>query len=281
MRTGIGPEQIEVHPFPPGIRAAVIKEYDGEITAAIESVFQKLALTDATRRRLQQLAGAFLTADIANEDSPFHTGIVIAGFGEEEMLPRLFRFEFEAISLNRLKYKSSGHIEIGPQNRAVIVPFAQSEQVETFMTGIDPDIATAISGYWTGQLHDTVKAALTEVSLDADIERELVEIIDKRCAELLVQYAEGLEEMRQHDYVRPIIRVVAMLPKDELASMAESLVNLTSFKRRVSEQRETVGGPIDVAVISRGDGFIWIKRKHYFRPELNPQFAANYYREDL
>jgi hypothetical protein len=40
-----------------------------------------------------------------------------------------------------------------------------------------------------------------------------------------------------------------------------------------------VGGPIDVAVISRGDGFIWIKRKHYFSPELNPQFAANYYRE--
>jgi hypothetical protein len=86
--------------------------------------------------------------------------------------------------------------------------------------------------------------------------------------------------MRHREYVGPIIRVVAMLPKDELASMAESLVNLTSFKRRVSEQRETVGCPIDVAVISRGDGFIWIKRKHYFQPELNPHFAANYYREE-
>jgi hypothetical protein len=41
---------------------------------------------------------------------------------------------------------------------------------------------------------------------------------------------------------------------------------------------ETVGGPIDVAVISKGDGFIWIKRKHYFKSELNPQFFANYYR---
>ncbi|MEA1869822.1 MAG: hypothetical protein U9N09_06735 [Euryarchaeota archaeon] len=42
---------------------------------------------------------------------------------------------------------------------------------------------------------------------------------------------------------------------------------------------ETVAGPIDVAVISKGDGFIWIKRKHYFERELNPQFFANYYRE--
>jgi len=27
---------------------------------------------------------------------------------------------------------------------------------------------------------------------------------------------------------------------------------------------ETVAGPIDVAIISKGDGLIWIKRKHYF-----------------
>jgi len=67
-----------------------------------------------------------------------------------------------------------------------------------------------------------------------------------------------------------------MLPKDELAAMAESLVNLTSFKRKVTLETETVAGPIDVAVISKGDGFIWIKRKHYFKAELNPQFFANY-----
>ncbi len=267
--------------LPVGHRTAVVKEYAGEIAATIKSVFQKLPLTEVARRNLRQLAGAYLTADIANSESPFHTGIVIAGFGADEMFPRLVQFEFEAISLNRLKYTGGEPIEISPQYRAVIVPFAQSEQVDTFMTGIDPDISKAISGYWTDQLHDTVKAALGEVTLDADIESELLAIVDKRCEGLLRRYAEGLEEMRQKDYVRPIIRVVAMLPKDELASMAESLVNLTSFKRRVSEQRETVGGPIDVAVISRGDGFIWIKRKHYFEPELNPHFAANYYREDL
>jgi len=62
--------------------------------------------------------------------------------------------------------------------------------------------------------------------------------------------------------------------------MAESLVNLTSFKGKVSMEAETVGGPIDVAVISKGDGFIWINRKHYFARELNPPFFANYYRKE-
>ncbi|MFV9630695.1 MAG: hypothetical protein ACNYWM_06465 [Methanosarcinales archaeon] len=82
-------------------------------------------------------------------------------------------------------------------------------------------------------------------------------------------------------YTDPVTSVVSMLPKDELAAMAEALVNLTFFKRKVSMETETVGGPIDVAVISKGDGFIWIKKKHYFKPELNPQFFANYYREEI
>ena len=60
--------------------------------------------------------------------------------------------------------------------------------------------------------------------------------------------------------------------------MAETFVNLASFKRKVTMEPETVGGPIDVAIISKGDGFVWIKRKHYFEPRLNPQFFAKYYR---
>jgi hypothetical protein len=64
-----------------------------------------------------------------------------------------------------------------------------------------------------------------------------------------------------------------------LAHLAESLVELTSLHRRVSRDIETVGGPIDVAIISKSDGFVWVKRKFYFDPKYNPQFAQNYMRE--
>ena len=62
----------------------------------------------------------------------------------------------------------------------------------------------------------------------------------------------------------------------ELAAMAEALVNLTKFRRRVTMERETVGGPIDVVVITKGDGFVWIRRKHYFASEYNPRVIARY-----
>lgn len=51
--------------------------------------------------------------------------------------------------------------------------------------------------------------------------------------------------------------------------MAESLVNLSAFKLKISDSYETVGGPIDVAIISKTDGFVWIKRKLYFDKNLN------------
>lgn len=94
----------------------------------------------------------------------------------------------------------------------------------------------------------------------------------------LDKYIEKLNNYRRENYVDPVIDAVVMLPKEELASMAESLVRLTSFKKRVTSEEETVAEPIDVALISKGDGFIWIKKKHYFKPELNPQFFVNYNR---
>ena len=50
-----------------------------------------------------------------------------------------------------------------------------------------------------------------------------------------------------------------------MALLAENLVNITALKRKFSMDgnQQTVGGPTDVASISLGEGFTWIKRKKY------------------
>jgi hypothetical protein len=98
---------------------------------------------------------------------------------------------------------------------------------------------------------------------------------------IIEDFEDRWSQWEHKKFVGPVLDIVGDLPKDDLAAMAESLVNLTSFKRRITAEAETVGGPIDVAIISKGDGFVWIKRKHYFQKDLNPAFFANYYpRED-
>ena len=70
----------------------------------------------------------------------------------------------------------------------------------------------------------------------------------------------------------PILNSINALSKEDLGNMAESLIHITSLRRKVDEGLETVGGDIDVAIISKGDGFVWAKRKHYFDSGLNYQF---------
>jgi hypothetical protein len=212
--------------------------------------------------------------------APQLSGIVIAGFGHEDVFPRLRRFQFEAIAANRLKYTEGNPIRIGPEVQSAILPFAQDEEVVSFMTGMTPQVGGFLNEWWPSTLLGVVDEIGQKAGLPDEKREELVEEYVGRAMELVEDdYARRLGEFQREQNVEPILKIVAMLPKDELAAMAESLVNLTSFKRRVSEDAETVGGPIDVAVISRGDGFIWIKRKHYFKPELNPHFVANYYRD--
>jgi hypothetical protein len=83
---------------------------------------------------------------------------------------------------------------------------------------------------------------------------------------------------------------IAIMNKTAVALAADSAVTIEQDKGQkifntvnklfTLSKYHPVGGPIDVAVISKGDGFVWIKRKHYFKPELNPGFFANYFREN-
>ena len=115
-------------------------------------------------------------------------------------------------------------------------------------------------------------------AIDGKAKRKLSKILFKSSQKMLKEFLGDLNKYKKEEFSDPVLAVVAVLPRDELASMAESLIKLTSFKRRVSMDDETVAGAIDVAVISKSDGFVWINRKRYFDKELNPRFFANYNR---
>ena len=72
-----------------------------------------------------------------------------------------------------------------------------------------------------------------------------------------------------HNYMWPVKSTLRFLSKDEMADLAESLIKFTSLRRRVSDEYETVKKPVDVAIISKHDGFVWVRRKLYFSSEFN------------
>jgi hypothetical protein len=253
----------------------IIRKHEKDFKEIIKVSFRKLPLSNKQKKQLLEVFGWIFTKELFPNSC---SGVVIAGFGESEIFPALISYEFEGIFENEVKFMESDKSEkISYDNQATITPFAQSEMVYSFMEGVDPDYQEKLQEGLVN-IFDVYKNEICEnIIPDKDKEGEVRKKLTSVNKKILSGLGEELAKYRNQVNVGPIMKAVAALPIEELALMAESLVNLTSFKRKVSMQRETVGGPIDVAVISKGDGFIWIKRKHYFEPDKNPHFFANYY----
>ncbi len=69
----------------------------------------------------------------------------------------------------------------------------------------------------------------------------------------------------------PMQLVVPAMPLQDAIDLAEFLVDTTIQWVRFSPGAPTVAGPIEIAAISKHEGFRWIRRKYYFEKNLNPE----------
>jgi hypothetical protein len=266
--------------IPDGQAEGILEKYGESIAGDIGKVMQKLPLSSTILNQLKQICASLF---VKNRFPDSISGVVVAGFGAEDVFSSLFTYSIDGMVNNHLKYRTeddkSGAITF--EQTAWIVPFAQSEMVITFMEGIDPHFRGTFVGGIAELLTEKYPSTVVESipNLTAADKNELRHRLTQTGKGILDEFNTALSRYCKERHISPITAAVQVLPKDELAAMAESLVNLTSFKRRISMDAETVGGPVDVAVISKGDGFVWIKRKHYFKPELNTNFFMNYREE--
>ncbi len=61
------------------------------------------------------------------------------------------------------------------------------------------------------------------------------------------------------------------MPIQDAIDLADWLVHNAIMYSRFLPGAATVGGPIEIAVVTKHEGFKWIKRKHYYESSLNPQ----------
>lgn len=261
---------------PKGLEDTLRRRYTRVFSDARRDVFKHIAVTPGTARKLNELSVWVLSREAEGTHNPFGTGVVVAGFGDDQFLPAVHEYWVEGVVGDWLKASLRRSTEIGEQWSSAIVPFAQGEMVYAFMEGIQPGYQRQVEAVIDVLVREWPGLVLTGLPRTTKATRDKILKAFDSAADPLVQLVlKRLEEHRRMEHWSPTLDVVEHLPKDELAAMAESLVNLTSFRRRVSFAAETVGGPIDVAVISKGDGFVWVKRKQYFKKDLNPHFYAN------
>jgi hypothetical protein len=198
---------------------------------------------------------------------------LIRSNAHKHWFPTLTEFRVFGMVGGALKFGVGSHVDIDRNgDRARVIPFAQRYMVERFLYGLDSDIERKIKAFCQRTVPKISEHLIGQMDLDADAHSQLES--EARAAER--SFLDGLSE-DGFTAIREVSQseiedMVEFMPKSEMVRMAEALVNLTSIKRRVSRGMETVGGPIDVAIISKAEGFVWVKRKHYFPPELNARY---------
>jgi hypothetical protein len=212
-----------------------------ETLALIEKeVFEGLKLPSIVRTRLRRTA-AFLFGKeffLPAEES----GLVVAGIGEAEPFPVLIRYSVGSIVAGRLRYAKRDDARVGGSGPdAIVVPLAQREIIDLIIDGIHPELRDQLVEEFDGPESDGLAKGRSK-------------------AYPKLSHFFTAESQRSHR--QSFMGAVSALPRQDLAKLAETLVDVTAFMMRMSaESQETVGGPVDVAILSKADGFTWVKHK--------------------
>ena len=223
----------------------------------------------ALERKLKKLIVLNIKKDVFKE--PF-TGLVFTGYGEEEIFPSLYSIEVGGSINDKLRYANDRQTAISNNITSSITPFAQTDIMRTFIEGTDPSVKEYLPDLFESTLHEFRKTIVEKIDESSQEEKNLDDYLLSKIPQILDVLKNRLTDIRERFYIRPMLAAIGTLSKEDLADLAESLINLTYLKKRVSFDEESVGGPVDVAIITKGDGFIWVKRKHYFDPHLNPNY---------
>jgi hypothetical protein len=200
------------------------------------------------------------------------TGLIFWGYGEEELFPSYYHYEVSLAFDNKIKYVELSNYEVSNQKNACVAPFAQTDVANTVVRGIDQKLRDTINNNLQIAFED-FRNNIVDVLFKANAPETLLDALrNMDISNQVTPFIGYLNEYIQNNYIDKLLNTVAYLSKEDLADMAESLVRMTCLKRHITTDEESVGGPVDVAVITKGDGFIWIKRKHYFNRELNPHY---------
>ncbi|MEX0645699.1 MAG: hypothetical protein WD076_10330 [Parvularculaceae bacterium] len=246
--------------FPKGMGEQVKRRYRAEIEQLIDSLLvalkgdhPTLSMSEATRERLREIAVCAVIKDAFFEH---YTGVVFAGFGARDKFPSMRSYLTSSVVLGILKRKQDRRADMTAEGGPVVQPFAQDRMIKTFLTGMDEYLRRFMYG-------ESLKLSLNLVTdvigrapglSDAQRQQLFRDYSENNLGYALREFFKSIDAYQYAMHTGPIYRAIGSLPKRELGETAASLIKLNSFQQKVMHSIETVGGPIDVAVITRNGG---------------------------
>jgi hypothetical protein len=254
--------------------AAELVSIENFIQDELSKLFDNLVLLDGHKTVIKQIMYGLINIELIFES---HCGLIFVGFGEDEIYPssHLVLVGMSIMDIPRARIFDTISINPGVLG-SNIIPYAQGDVTTTVLTGVDPSYKNEVKSAVKSTFSDAAQQIgniLGNPALTDQINVAMTTIAD--------EFIQRLEDYQWKKITGPLLEILDNMGKEDMAELAESLVNITSLKRKFTSSDsadESVGGPVDVAIITKGDGFIWMKRKHYFDMGNNPAFKDKYFK---
>ena len=200
---------------------------------------------------------------LINDDfnPPLGTEIIFVGYGDDDIFPASQRLFVSGMVGDKIKYKIEEISKISHMGSAEIRPFAQTDVMITLMKGISPQLDQEYRDA-TIELEESV---IDDISALLEKEKVAPKIIKKvkdlSYEKVHEKYIDRIDNYIHENFVSGVLNALEFFNLEEMAKMAENLIAVTNLQRHISSSEESVGGPIEVAIITKTGGFKWIK--HY------------------
>lgn len=189
------------------------------------------------------------------------TFLVFAGYGEDEAYPSICQYEVTGINKSKLQWQLSGSANISGEQESNIFTSGQSDIIDAIELGIQNERIGVIRKRFQTLIEDL----LTQNLLDSLIGKIDYPAIRQEVADLIRE--SGKDHLRQH------LEAIKQFDLQKMACLAENLIKATELHRKITFRQEGVGGLVDLAVITREDGFQWLNRKSWYEPSKGGQYG--------
>lgn len=187
-------------------------------------------------------------------------GLFFAGYGENDAFPKFIHLNIYTVINGQLKYLVKDKFDES-NNGAKIVSLAQGDVIMTFCKGISEYFVN----YIPQKIDEIIRKKIE--TFESEYSQEQMQKIKESLSNCKNDIYSLIQTVSQEKNINPLLESVQLIPLPEMATLAENLINITSLKRTFSldGNQQTVGGPTDVAIISKPDGFSWVKRKQVYK----------------
>lgn len=194
--------------------------------------------------------------------------LIFSGYGADQKYPSLvpvtvFGGIERHVSCSVLREEV---VCISEERPVAICPFAQKDVIRAVLRGLHKDWSEYVSPTMEAMIKTPATALFSPPAgetMPDGLGDELWTLETEDIEDRFYTESKQVLDGNQHKWETAL----KDYDLEEMASLADCLINLTGLQRMLTFSTEGVGGTVDLAVISRTDGFTWLRRKNWYHKD--------------